>query len=105
MGRTWRSCETTLASNTDRKAAGRAQAENHQREAEYSEAYPDTYSLVCRLQPGLKDRGYGDDSPLAQLFELALDGFGTRGGLERAVIAQNAVRVVSWRTVPARKTP
>jgi hypothetical protein len=57
------------------------------------------------IQPGLKDRGYTDDSPLAQLLEKALDGFGTRGALERAVIAENAVRVVSWRTVPRRSNP
>jgi hypothetical protein len=57
------------------------------------------------IQPGLKDRGYGDDSPLAQLLERALDGLGTRSALDRAVIAENAVRVVSWRTVPARKDP
>jgi hypothetical protein len=57
------------------------------------------------VQPGLKDRGYGDDAPLAQLLERALDGFGTRGDLDRAVIAENAVRVASWRTLPARKSP
>ena len=57
------------------------------------------------VQPGLKDRGYGDDSPLAQLLERALDGFGTRSAMNRAVIVENAVRVVSWRTVPAREHP
>ena len=51
---------------------------------------------LCRLQA---------TASLAQLLERALDGFGTRGALERAVIAENAVRVVSWRTVPARKSP
>jgi hypothetical protein len=57
------------------------------------------------IQPGLKGRGYGDDSPLAQLLEKAMDGFGTRGALERSALAENAVRVVSWRTVPARDGP
>jgi hypothetical protein len=57
------------------------------------------------IQPGLKDRGYGDDSPLAQLLEKALDGLGTRGEMDRTFIGEIAVRVVSWRTVPAREDP
>jgi hypothetical protein len=56
-------------------------------------------------QPGLKDRGYGDDVPLAQLLEKALDGLGTRGALDRHVIEENAARVASWRTLPARNSP
>jgi hypothetical protein len=51
-------------------------------------------------QEGLKDRGYEDDSPLAQLLERAMHRSQGRGGLGRAEVSRHAMRVLNWRTEP-----
>jgi hypothetical protein len=59
---------------------------------------PVDFSLLTH--EGLKDRGYGEDSPLAQLLEQAMFRSAGRGGLGRSDVARHAMRVLSWRTEP-----
>lgn len=60
---------------------------------------PVNFALLA--QPGLKERGYQDISPLAQLLERAMERNGTRAGLKRIEVQQHAIRVLTWRTEAA----
>jgi hypothetical protein len=51
-------------------------------------------------QEGLKNRGYEDNSPLAQLLERAMHRAPGRSGLGRAEVSRHAMRVLNWRTEP-----
>lgn len=56
------------------------------------------FSLLT--QPGLKHRGYEQDSPLAQLLERAMYATGTRSGFTRTELQEQCMRVLAWRTEP-----
>ncbi|MBA4192248.1 MAG: hypothetical protein C0467_30125 [Planctomycetaceae bacterium] len=62
---------------------------------------PVDYGLLA--QAGVRSRGYGPKSPVAQLLERSMHGTGTRSGLTAMELSDQSARVLSWRTEPAPK--